>query len=44
VPDTMRAIRLTGPVASGDLAVTEVPIPDVRPGWGSLAGNGLRGE
>lgn len=33
MPDTMRAIRLTGPVASGDLALTEVPIPDVRPGW-----------
>lgn len=31
--DTMRAIRLTGPGSPDQLAVTDVPIPDVRPGW-----------
>ncbi|TFD52192.1 NADPH:quinone reductase [Cryobacterium frigoriphilum] len=29
----MRAIRLTGPVSPDELIVTDVPIPDVRPGW-----------
>lgn len=32
MPETMRAIRLTGPAAPGGLAVTDVPIPEVRPG------------
>jgi NADPH:quinone reductase len=32
MPDTMRAIRLTGPVGPGELVVGEVPIPDVSPG------------
>ncbi|WP_367820506.1 MULTISPECIES: zinc-binding dehydrogenase [unclassified Microbacterium] len=31
--DTMRAIRLTGPVEIDGLTVTDVPIPEVRPGW-----------
>ncbi|QNA94191.1 zinc-binding dehydrogenase [Microbacterium sp. Se63.02b] len=29
----MRAIRLTGPVDIDGLVVSEVPVPDVRPGW-----------
>lgn len=33
MPDTMRAIRLTGPVDIDRLTVSDVPIPDVRPGW-----------
>lgn len=33
MPDTMRAIRLTGPVDIDGLTVSDVPIPDVRPGW-----------
>jgi NADPH2:quinone reductase len=32
VPDTMRAIRLTGPVGIDGLTVSDVPIPEVRPG------------
>lgn len=32
MPDTMRAIRLTGPVALDELTVSHVPIPDVEPG------------
>ncbi|MCK9868719.1 zinc-binding dehydrogenase [Nocardiopsis dassonvillei] len=32
MPDTMRAIRLTGPVAPDELTVSRVPIPDVGPG------------
>ncbi|MGO4680222.1 zinc-binding dehydrogenase [Microbacterium sp. 2MCAF23] len=31
--ETMRAIRLTGPVDFDGLTVSEVPIPEVRPGW-----------
>jgi NADPH:quinone reductase-like Zn-dependent oxidoreductase len=30
--DTMRAIRLTGPVPPDELAVSEVPVPDVTSG------------
>ncbi|KAK1184523.1 zinc-binding dehydrogenase [Streptomyces sp. NBS 14/10] len=30
---TMHAIRLTGPVTPYQLTVTDVPVPDVRPGW-----------
>ncbi|MFE9790045.1 hypothetical protein ACFYO7_32215 [Nocardia salmonicida] len=33
MPPTMRAIRLTGPVTPDQLTVTDVPVPDVRPGW-----------
>ncbi|MFC6417543.1 zinc-binding dehydrogenase [Sanguibacter inulinus] len=33
MPDTMRAIRLTGPVDIDDLPITDVPVPEVRPGW-----------
>ena len=33
MPDTMHAIRLTGPVPPSGLTVTDVPIPDVGPGW-----------
>ncbi|MGO4188653.1 zinc-binding dehydrogenase [Pseudarthrobacter sp. TAF60_1] len=33
MPETMRAIRLTGPADFDGLAVTDVPIPEVRPGW-----------
>ncbi|CAL9280413.1 L-threonine 3-dehydrogenase [Streptomyces sp. enrichment culture] len=33
MPKTMRAIVLTRPVAPDQLTVTEVPVPDVRPGW-----------
>ncbi|MFY7065731.1 zinc-binding dehydrogenase [Nocardiopsis changdeensis] len=32
MPDTMRAIRLTGPVAPNELTVSRVPVPDVGPG------------
>ncbi|TDZ98530.1 zinc-binding dehydrogenase [Mycobacteroides salmoniphilum] len=32
MPDTMRAIRLTGPIAPDELTVTRVPIPGVAPG------------
>ncbi len=32
MPDTMHAIRLTGPVDVDGLTVSEVPVPDVRPG------------
>lgn len=31
--ETMRAIRLSGPVGSDALVVSDVPIPGVRPGW-----------
>ncbi|MGN6127534.1 MAG: zinc-binding dehydrogenase [Humibacter sp.] len=31
--ETMRAIRLTGPVDIDGLTVSDVPIPEVRPGW-----------
>ncbi|MBT2554139.1 zinc-binding dehydrogenase [Arthrobacter sp. ISL-5] len=33
MPETMRAIRLTGPVDIDGLIVSDVPIPEVRPGW-----------
>jgi NADPH:quinone reductase-like Zn-dependent oxidoreductase len=33
MPETMRAIRLTGPVDIDGLTVSDVPIPEVRPGW-----------
>lgn len=33
MPDTMRAIRLAGPVDIDGLSVSDVPIPEVRPGW-----------
>ncbi|MEV6635458.1 zinc-binding dehydrogenase [Actinoplanes sp. NPDC051470] len=33
MPSTMHAIRLTGPVTPDRLTVTDVPVPDVRPGW-----------
>jgi hypothetical protein len=29
----MRAIRLTGPVDIDGLSVSDVPLPEVRPGW-----------
>ena len=32
MPETMRAIRLTGPVDIDGLTVSDVPIPEVRPG------------
>ena len=32
MPETMRAIRLTGPVAADELTVAHVPIPAVGPG------------
>jgi NADPH:quinone reductase-like Zn-dependent oxidoreductase len=31
--DTMRVIRLTGPVDIDGLGVSDAPIPEVRPGW-----------
>lgn len=31
--DTMQAIRLTGPVEPEAMTVSEVPIPNVKPGW-----------
>ncbi|MFE4082404.1 zinc-binding dehydrogenase [Paenarthrobacter sp. YIM B13468] len=31
--ETMRAIRLTGPADLEGLTVSDVPIPDTRPGW-----------
>jgi NADPH:quinone reductase len=31
--ETMRAIRLTGPVDIDGLTTSDVPIPEVRPGW-----------
>jgi len=30
---TMRAIRLTGPVEPEELTTSQVPLPEVRPGW-----------
>lgn len=33
MPETMRAILLTGPVDPDQLTTTEVPVPEVRPGW-----------
>jgi NADPH:quinone reductase-like Zn-dependent oxidoreductase len=33
MPEMMRAIRLTGPVDIDGLTVSNVPIPEVRPGW-----------
>ena len=33
MPETMRAIRLTSPVDLDGLIVSDVPIPEVRPGW-----------
>jgi NADPH:quinone reductase len=33
MPETMRAIRLSGPVDIDGLTVSDVPIPEVRPGW-----------
>ena len=33
---TMRAIRLTGPVPADQLTPTEVPVPEVRPGWARI--------
>lgn len=33
MPDTMRAIRLTAPVDTDGLTVSEVPVPEVRTGW-----------
>lgn len=33
MPDTMRAIRITGPGTPEDLSVSEVPIPAIKPGW-----------
>lgn len=33
MPETMRAIRLTGPVDIDGLTVSDMPIPEVRPGW-----------
>ncbi|MEO7017706.1 MAG: zinc-binding dehydrogenase [Leifsonia sp.] len=33
MPDTMRAIRLTEPVDIDGLTVSDVPIPEVQPGW-----------
>jgi NADPH2:quinone reductase len=33
MPETMRAIRLTGPVDIDGLTVSNVPIPEVRPRW-----------
>ena len=33
MPETMRAIRLTGPVDPDGLTVSAVPIPELRPGW-----------
>jgi len=33
MPETMRAIRLTGPVDIDGLTVGDVPIPEVLPGW-----------
>jgi NADPH:quinone reductase len=32
VPETMRAIRLTGPITPNELTVSQVPIPDVERG------------
>jgi NADPH:quinone reductase-like Zn-dependent oxidoreductase len=33
MPKTMHAIVLSGPVAPDGLTVTDVPVPEVRPGW-----------
>jgi NADPH:quinone reductase len=33
MPKTMRAIVLSGPVAPDELTVTDMPVPEVRPGW-----------
>lgn len=31
--DTMHAIRLTGPTTPNKMTVSEVPLPEVKPGW-----------
>lgn len=33
IPKTMNAVLLTGPTPAEDVRLTEVPVPEVRPGW-----------
>lgn len=33
MPQKMKALVLKGPVNAGDVRLTEVPVPEVRPGW-----------
>lgn len=33
IPETMRAVVLTGPTPAGQVTITDYPVPQVRPGW-----------
>ena len=33
IPKTMNAVLLTGPTPAEEIRLTEVPVPEVRPGW-----------
>lgn len=33
IPETMRAVVLTGPTKAEDVKLTDFPVPEVRPGW-----------
>lgn len=33
IPETMRAVVLTGPTPAGQVTITDHPVPQVRPGW-----------
>ena len=33
IPKTMNAVLLTGPTPAEEVRLTEVPVPEVRPGW-----------
>ena len=33
IPKTMNAVLITGPTPAEDVRLTEVPVPEVRPGW-----------
>ena len=33
IPETMKAVVLTGPVRGDEVSLTEYPVPKVRPGW-----------
>ncbi len=33
IPETMKAVVLTGPARGDEVSLTEYPVPKVRPGW-----------
>lgn len=33
IPKTMKAVVLTGPMQAEDVCLSDVPVPQVRPGW-----------